>query len=93
MVGQPSHVKQLSLNHVCKIGLKGPKHDQVGCEFFYIKQPRMVRWLGDWRKKLFLFLFGEDIRHFVFLANAEHTLKIIKRTISVSLTFFSVCSA
>jgi hypothetical protein len=23
--------------------LKGPKHDQVGCEFFYIKQPRMVR--------------------------------------------------
>ncbi len=24
-------------------GLKGPKHDQVGCEFFYIKQTRMVR--------------------------------------------------
>ena len=23
--------------------LKGPKHDQVGCEFFYIKQTRMVR--------------------------------------------------
>ncbi len=23
--------------------LKGPKHDQVGCEFFYIKQLRMVR--------------------------------------------------
>ncbi len=23
--------------------LKGPKHDQVGCEFFYIKQPHMVR--------------------------------------------------
>ncbi len=22
MVGEPSHVKQLSLNHVCKIGLK-----------------------------------------------------------------------
>jgi hypothetical protein len=22
MVGQPSHVKQLSLNHVCKIGLR-----------------------------------------------------------------------
>jgi hypothetical protein len=43
----------------------------------------MVRLLGDWRKKLFLFLFGEDIRHFVFLANAEHTLKIIKRMISV----------
>jgi hypothetical protein len=44
-------------------------------------------------EKLFLFLFGEDIRHFVFLANAEHTLKIIKRMISVCLTFFSVCSA
>ena len=23
--------------------LKGPKHDQVGYEFFYIKQTRMVR--------------------------------------------------
>jgi hypothetical protein len=22
MVGEPSHVKQISLNHVCKIGLK-----------------------------------------------------------------------
>jgi hypothetical protein len=52
----------------------------------------MVRLLGDWRKKLFLFLFGEDIWHFAFLANAEHTLKSIKRTISVRLTFFSVCS-
>jgi hypothetical protein len=36
-----------------------------------------------------LFLFGEDIRHFVFLANAEHTLKIIKHTISVHLTFLA----
>jgi hypothetical protein len=24
MVGEPSHVKQLSLNHVCKIGLNRP---------------------------------------------------------------------
>jgi hypothetical protein len=40
-------------------------------------------------KKLFLFLFGQDIHHFVFLANAEHTLKIIKRTISVRLTFLA----
>jgi hypothetical protein len=31
-------------------------------------------------EKLFLFLVGEDIRHFVFLANAEHTQKIIKGT-------------
>jgi hypothetical protein len=25
------------------LSLKGPKHDQVGYEFFYIKQTRMVR--------------------------------------------------
>jgi hypothetical protein len=49
--------------------------------------------MGTGEKKLFLFLFGEDIRHFVFLANAEHTLKIIKRMISVRLKFFNVCSA
>jgi hypothetical protein len=29
-----------SLNN---LDLKGPKHDQVGYEFFYIKQTRMVR--------------------------------------------------
>ncbi len=38
-------------------------------------------WLGglfrDWRKKFILFMIGADIRHFVFLANAEHTLKIM----------------
>ncbi len=27
MVEEPSHVKQLSLNHVCKIGLKVPKRE------------------------------------------------------------------
>jgi hypothetical protein len=57
--------------------LKGPKHGQVEGEFFYIKQTRMVRWLRDWRKKLILFTIGADIRHFVFLANAEHTLQIM----------------
>ncbi len=72
---------------------RGPSMTKLGVSFFYIKQTRMVRWLGDWRKKLLLFLFGEDIHHFVFLANAEHTLKIIKRMISVRLKFFSVCSA
>jgi hypothetical protein len=66
-----------SLKRCRRQRLKGPKHDQVGCEFFYIKQTRMVRWLGDWQKKIFLFLFGEDMRHFVFLANAEPTLKNI----------------
>ncbi len=31
MVGEPSHVKQLSLNHVCKIGLseKIPANDII----------------------------------------------------------------
>ncbi len=57
--------------------LKGPKHDQVEGEFFYIKQTRMVRWLRVWWKKFILFMIGADIRHFVFLANAEHTLQIM----------------
>ncbi len=37
-------------------------------------------WLGDvgtGEKKLFLLMIGADIRHFVFLAKAEHTLKIM----------------
>jgi hypothetical protein len=37
----------------------------------------MVRSLKDRRKKFILFMIGADIRHFVFLANAEHTLKIM----------------
>ncbi len=61
----------------CPYNLKGPKHDQVEGEFFYIKQTRMVRWLRDWQKKIILFMIGANIRHFVFLANAEHTLKIM----------------
>jgi hypothetical protein len=36
-------------------------------------------WLGDFGtgKKLISFMIGADIRHFVFLPNAEHTLKIM----------------
>jgi hypothetical protein len=37
MVGEPSHVKQLSLNHVCKIGLKYFNSDKIsrnGFEYF-----------------------------------------------------------
>jgi hypothetical protein len=30
-------------------------------------------------------MIGADIRHFVFLANAEHTLKIVWRMLSISL--------
>jgi hypothetical protein len=57
--------------------LKGPKHDQVECGFFYTNQIRMVWRRRDWRKKLILFMIVADIRHFVFLANAEHTPKIM----------------
>ncbi len=37
-------------------------------------------WLGDigtGEKYFFFFMIGADIRHFVFLAKAEHTLKIM----------------
>jgi hypothetical protein len=44
---------------------------------FLHNQIRMVWWRRDWRKNLILFLIGVDIRHFVFLANAEHTRKIM----------------
>jgi hypothetical protein len=37
----------------------------------------------DWRKKLILIMIGADIRHFVFLEIAEHTLKIIKHMLSI----------
>jgi hypothetical protein len=41
------YLVQVSLLLIGKQGLghflKGPKHDQVGCEFFYIKQSRMGR--------------------------------------------------
>ncbi len=43
MVGEPSHVKQLSLNHVCKIGLKGilqsesPKGERGGIRTEYCR--------------------------------------------------------
>jgi hypothetical protein len=50
--GVPSH-NFVKKNVLCEKGdeitrfdgtrLKGPKHDQVGYEFFYIKQTRMVR--------------------------------------------------
>jgi hypothetical protein len=46
---------------------------------FFFTQIRPI-WLGDlWtgKKKLILFMIGADIRHFVFLVNAEHTLKIL----------------
>ena len=45
MVGEPSHVKQLSLNNLCKIGLKGILHNTyigigIGIGIgWYIKQP------------------------------------------------------
>jgi hypothetical protein len=59
---------------IIRFYLKGPKHE---CGFFYTNQTRMVRGLGDWQKKLISFMIGADIRQFVYLANAEHTLKIM----------------
>ncbi len=42
MVGEPSHVKQLSLNHVCKIGL-------IVCSNVYIQNSELpqVEWLKE----------------------------------------------
>jgi hypothetical protein len=45
----------------------------------FVTQIRPI-WLGDvgtGEKNYFLFMIGADIRHFVFLAKAEHTLKIM----------------
>ncbi len=72
--------------------LKGPKHYQVESGLFYINQRHMIRWLRDWRTKFISLMIGADIHHFVCLANAEHTLKIIWRMLSIRLRFFSVCS-
>ncbi len=44
----------------CQALLKGPKHDQVGYEFFYIKQACI--WLGDLgtgEKNYFYFYLGK----------------------------------
>jgi hypothetical protein len=44
--------------------------------FSYKNQTRIVRRLRDWRKIIILFMIGADLRHIVFLANAELTPKI-----------------
>ncbi len=49
----------------------------------YVQTWSMLAWNNlkiletDWPKKLISFMIGADIRHFVFLANAEHMLKIM----------------
>jgi hypothetical protein len=49
----------VSLSNRSDVPLKGPKHDQVGYEIFYIKQTRMVRGLGGLAKKIiFIFIWG-----------------------------------
>jgi hypothetical protein len=45
--------------------------------FFTKSRPAWLGDLGTGEKKLILFIIGADIRHFVFLANAEHTLQIM----------------
>jgi hypothetical protein len=44
--------------------LKWPKHDQAGCEFFYIKQTRMVRGLA--KKIIFIFIWGRYLPFCIF---------------------------
>jgi hypothetical protein len=46
-------------------------------DFFTQIRPVWLGDLGTGKKKLISFIIGADIRHFVFLANAEHTLKIM----------------
>ncbi len=49
MVGEPSHVKQLSLNHVCKIGLSKnvlPCFAEIGLkrEYWTAKKVKLLHW-------------------------------------------------
>ncbi len=57
MVEEPSHVKQLSLNHVCKIGLKEPKREILDRsdfpDFYTIKSS----WVGDLLIKILTYYF------------------------------------
>ncbi len=88
MVEEPTHVKQLSLNHVCKIGLK-PYTQRIMClkgaqawpsrERIFFTQIRPI-WLGDLgtgEKNVFHLWLGPIFAILYFLANAEHTLKIM----------------
>ncbi len=54
---------------ILKYFIKRPKHDHVEGGFFYTNQT-------VWMKNIF-FMIGAAIRHFGFLAHAEHTLKIL----------------
>jgi hypothetical protein len=58
MVEEPSHVKQLSLNHVCKIGFKVPKHEIFDHsnfpDFYRIKSS----WEGDLVVKILTYYFN-----------------------------------
>ena len=46
-------------------------------DFFTHIRPVWLGDLGTGKKKLISFMIGADIRQFVYLANAEHTLKIM----------------
>jgi hypothetical protein len=46
-------------------------------DFFTQIRPVWFGDLGTGKKIDFIYMIGADIRHFVFLANAEHTLKIM----------------
>ncbi len=47
MAEKPSHIKQLSLIHACKIGLKGPKLEIFGSRAFPQIRPAWVDDLGN----------------------------------------------
>ncbi len=58
--------------------LKGPSMTKLRADFFTQIRDIWLDDLGTGEKNSFhLWLFGADIRNFVFLANAEHTVKIM----------------
>ncbi len=55
MVGEPSHMKQLSLFHVCKIGLKGQWREMIVLPVFSR--------FSDAKKVINIFLGGRKLAH------------------------------
>jgi hypothetical protein len=75
MAEEPSHMKQLSLIQVCKIGLKGPKREIF--DFGVFAQIRPI-WIGDLgtRPKNYKFLwFRHENRHFILISAVAYNAK------------------
>jgi hypothetical protein len=58
MAEEPSHVKQLSLNHVCKIGLKVPECEIFNCSDFYDFYTIKSLWVNDCGAKILIKYFN-----------------------------------